>query len=79
LNCENVIHELSDFIDGDLDGALKQELESHLKDCEDCRLVVDQTKKTIEVFCDSEPVELPGEVRARLHDVLRRKFKEAAH
>jgi anti-sigma factor RsiW len=79
LNCENVIHELSDFIDGDLDGALKQELESHLKDCEDCRLVVDQTRKTIEVFCDSEPVELPGEVRARLHDVLRRKFKEAAH
>ncbi|HZV89482.1 MAG TPA: zf-HC2 domain-containing protein [Candidatus Binatus sp.] len=79
MNCENVIHELSDFIDGDLDGALKQELESHLKDCEDCRLVVDQTKKTIEVFCDSEPVELPGEVRARLHDALRRKFKEAAH
>jgi anti-sigma factor RsiW len=79
LNCEDVIHDLSDFIDGDLDGALKQELESHLKDCEDCRLVVDQTKKTIEVFCDSEPVELPGEVRARLHDALRRKFKEAAH
>jgi anti-sigma factor RsiW len=79
LNCENVIHELSDFIDGDLDGALKRELESHLKDCEDCRLVVDQTKKTIEVFCDSEPVELPDEVRARLHDALRRKFKEAAH
>jgi anti-sigma factor RsiW len=79
LNCEDVIHDLSDFIDGDLDGALKQELESHLKDCEDCRLVVDQTRKTIEVFCDSEPVELPGEVRARLHDALRRKFKEAAH
>lgn len=79
MNCEDVIHDLSDFIDGDLDGALKQELESHLKDCEDCRLVVDQTKKTIEVFCDSEPVELPGEVRARLHDALRRKFKEAAH
>jgi anti-sigma factor RsiW len=79
LNCENVIHELSDFIDGDLDGALKHELESHLKDCEDCKLVVDQTKKTIELFCDSEPVELPGEVRARLHDALRRKFKEAAH
>lgn len=79
MNCENVIHELSDFIDGDLDGALKQELESHLKGCEDCKLVVDQTKKTIELFCDSEPVELPGEVRARLHDALRRKFKEAAH
>jgi anti-sigma factor RsiW len=77
LNCENVIHELSDFIDGDLDVALQQELESHLQDCADCRLVVDQTKKTIEIFCDSEPVELPGDVRNRLHEAVRRKLKEA--
>jgi anti-sigma factor RsiW len=79
LNCEEVLQELSNFIDGDLDPELKQELESHLKACADCRLVVNQTKKTIEIFCDSEPVELPGDVQARLHDVLRRKFKEAAH
>ncbi len=77
MNCENVIHELSDFIDGDLDVALQQELESHLQDCADCRLVVDQTKKTIEIFCDSEPVELPGDVRNRLHEAVRRKLKEA--
>ncbi len=79
MNCEDVIHELSDFIDSELDAALKQELESHLRDCEDCRLVVNQTKKTIEIFCDSELVELPSAVRSRLHDALRRKFKEAAH
>ena len=77
MNCEGVIHELSDFIDGELDTASKQELESHLKECSDCKLVVDQTKKTIELFCDSEPVELPGEVRNRLHETLRRKLKEA--
>ncbi len=79
MNCEGVIHDLSNYIDSGLDAALKQELESHLKDCEDCRLVVDQTRKTIEIFCDSEPVELPAEVRSRLHDALRRKFKEATH
>ena len=77
MNCEDVIHELSDFIDGDLDAALQQELESHLQDCRDCRLVVDQTRKTIEIFCDCEPIELPGEVRNRLHEAVRRKLKEA--
>jgi anti-sigma factor RsiW len=77
LNCEDVIHELSDFIDGELDAASKQELESHLKECFDCKLVVDQTKKIIEIFCDSEPVELPSEVRNRLHETLRRKLKQA--
>jgi anti-sigma factor RsiW len=77
LNCEDIIHELSDFIDGELDAASRQELESHLKECSDCKLVVDQTKKTIEIFCDSEPIELPGEVRNRLHETLRRKLKQA--
>jgi anti-sigma factor RsiW len=79
LNCEDVIHELSDFIDGELDAASKHELESHLKECGECKLVVDQTKKTVRLFCDSELIELPGEVRNRLHDAIRRKFKEAAH
>ena len=79
MNCQDVIHELSNYIDGDLDAALKKELESHLKDCRDCRLVVDQTKKTIEIFCDSEPIELPGELRNRLHDAVRRKMKEPTH
>jgi len=55
------------------------ELERHLNDCADCRLVIDQTKKTINIFCDCEPIELPGEVRNRLHEALRRKLKETAH
>ena len=78
MNCRGVIHELSNFIDGELDGALRRDLEGHLAGCEECRLVVDQTKKTIEIFCCCEPVELPGEVRNRLHEALRRKLREAA-
>jgi anti-sigma factor RsiW len=77
LNCQNVIHELSDFIDGDLDAAMKREIEGHLESCKECRLAIDQTKKTIEIFCDSEPVELPGDVRDRLHAAVRRKLNEA--
>jgi anti-sigma factor RsiW len=77
LNCQAVIRELSNFIDGDLDGAMMLELERHLNDCADCRLVIDQTKKTINIFCDCEPIELPSEVRNRLHEALRRKLKQA--
>lgn len=77
MNCDEILRELSNFIDGDLDGAMKHELESHLEDCHECKLVVDQTKKTIEIFCDCEPIELPGEVRNRLHDAVRRKLREA--
>ena len=76
MNCKGVIREISDYIDGALEPAEKQELERHLEHCEDCKIVVDQTKLTVNVFCDSEPVELPSEVRSRLHEALRRKINE---
>jgi len=74
LNCKGVIRELSNYIDGDLDPIVKQELERHLEHCEDCTMIVDQTKKSIEILCDSKPVELPTDVRSRLHDGLRQKL-----
>jgi len=74
LNCKGVIRELSNYIDGDLDPGLKTELERHLKHCEDCTMIVDQTKKSIEILCDSKPVELPSDVRLRLHAALRQKL-----
>jgi anti-sigma factor RsiW len=76
LNCQGVIHELSNYIDGELDLSLKHELELHLEHCEECRLVVDQTKLTVDIFCDSQPVELPSDVKSRLHEALRRKLRE---
>jgi anti-sigma factor RsiW len=74
LNCKHVIRELSNYIDGDLDPTLKQELERHLEHCEDCTLVVDQTRKTIQIFSGSEPINLPSDVKSRLHAALHEKL-----
>ena len=74
MNCKGVIREISDYLDGELEVPMKQELERHLEDCGDCKMVVDQTRLTVEVFCDAEPVELPADVKFRLHDALRRKL-----
>ena len=79
MNCKGVIREISDYIDGELDLLAKQELERHLEDCEDCKMVVDQTRLTVEIFCDSKPVELPTDVKSRLHDALRRKLHEKSN
>ena len=76
MKCNGVIREISNYIDGELDPPVKQELERHLQDCEDCKMVVDQTRLTVEIFCDSKPVELPTDVKARLHDALHRKLPE---
>lgn len=76
MNCKSVIREISNYLDGELELAAKQELEHHLEHCGDCKMIVDQTKLTVDVFCDSEPVELPIGVKSRLHEALRRKFSE---
>jgi len=76
LNCNGVIHEISNYLDGELELPAKQELERHLEHCEECNLVVNQTRMTVEIFCDSKPVELPNDVKSRLHDALRRKLDE---
>ena len=75
MNCKQVIVELTSYLDGALDSTMRVELEQHLSRCTDCRLVVDTTRKTIQIFCNSEPVPLPEDVRNRLHTALLERFR----
>ena len=63
MNCKKVILELTSYLDGVLDSTMRIDLEQHLSRCTDCRLVVDTCRKTIQIFCNSEPVPLPEDVR----------------
>jgi anti-sigma factor (TIGR02949 family) len=75
LNCKEVIRELSNFLDGEMDASLVAEVERHLSHCEHCQLVVDTTRRTIQLFCNSQPAELPEDVRGRLHAALEKKLR----
>lgn len=74
MNCKGVVVELSEYLDGSMDAALKAELESHLKNCKKCRLIIDTTQKTINIFCNSEPVALPKDVKQRLQQALAQRL-----
>jgi predicted anti-sigma-YlaC factor YlaD len=75
VNCKSVFHELCDFLDGELDTGTVEEIKLHLDRCEDCRLLVDTTKKTIEIFCNAEPLPLPQDLRDRLHTALEQRLR----
>ena len=78
MNCKKVIEELTSYLDGVLDSNMRADLELHLGRCTDCRVVVDTTRKTIQIFCNSEPVPLPEDVRNRLHTALIERFRRNA-
>ena len=76
MKCKEVIRELSDYLDNAVDSKLLAEVEHHLEHCEDCRLVVDTTRKTIQLYCDSEPAPLEPQVHERLHKALAARLKQ---
>jgi len=75
VKCQTVILELSNYLDAELDAATRAEIERHLTACEDCRIVVDTTRKTIEIFCGAEPLPLSEDVRDRLHSALAQRLR----
>ena len=70
MDCKKILQELNLYIDGELDKDLCLQLETHLKDCDRCRIVLDTTKKTIEIYRGSELYELPDYLRSRLHTAI---------
>lgn len=75
MTCRKVIQQLSEFLDRELEPDLAEELSRHLEHCEDCKLVVNTTRKTIEIYCNTEPMELPPAVRERLERALTERLR----
>jgi anti-sigma factor (TIGR02949 family) len=67
LKCDELLGSLSAYIDGELGAELCQELEKHLAECDNCRVVLNTTKRTIDlVHAPAEKPDLPEDVRERL-------------
>jgi len=69
-NCKSLLGSLSDYVDGTAKEEFCQELERHLSDCENCRIVVDTLKKTVHLYQSNTDTALPVSVRERLFKSL---------
>jgi len=71
LTCHDLLASLSEYIDGSLEASLCQELERHLSECENCRVVLDTTSKVVYLYQhNAEPESLPSGVQDRLMSAL---------
>jgi anti-sigma factor RsiW len=72
-NCKKYLSLLSDYVDGELDKELCDTLEEHMTGCENCTVVVNTLKRTVDLYhntSDNEPAALPEDVKTRLYKRL---------
>ncbi len=75
MTCKEFLKELTDYLDDAMDESTRAELEDHLQWCHNCFVVCDTTKKTIEIYRDSQIYELPDDLRTRLETAIVSKCK----
>lgn len=73
MTCSDFLKELTDYLDDTLDQHTRAELEEHLQWCHNCFVICNTTKKTIEIYRDSELYELPDDLRTRLRSAIMNK------
>lgn len=66
-HCHSLLNSLSDYVEGDLGDELCAEIDRHLQNCENCRIVIDTLRKTVYLYhVTVEPPSMPDDVKERL-------------
>ena len=76
MNCDELLAMLNEYVDGSVDPGVCESFEKHLAGCNPCQVVVDNIRKTITLYKDGQPYELPAAFRDKLHDALRQRFSQ---
>lgn len=74
MTCEELLQYLSDYIDQDLDEELMNSARRHLATCQNCKVVLDTTQKTIFLFREQSQQTIPMEKREKLFERLEQVF-----
>ena len=74
MKCEQLLAVLNEYVDGTVDPDLCEEFEKHMAGCHPCQVVVDNIRKTITLYREGQPYDLPLAFRERLHATLRDRW-----
>ena len=66
VNCEHVWSEISNYLDGEVDAAVRAAMEEHFKGCKHCTAVLDGARNVVQLYGDDRLFELPAGFSQRL-------------
>jgi Putative zinc-finger len=73
INCEQVWHEISNYVDGDVDAALRSSMDEHFRTCARCAAVLAGTRNVVALYGDERMLDVPAGFGRRLEKRLAKK------
>ena len=70
MNCTDFLAKLTDYFDGQIDPDLLAEVKEHLGSCHHCEVVVNTTRKTIDIYRHEQPYDFPEDLSTRLRAAI---------
>jgi anti-sigma factor RsiW len=74
--CPDYVKDLNDYLDGTLDKSLCAEIEKHVGQCDNCRIMVDTLRQTVKLCREGKPEPLPASLESRLNSLLRDRWEK---
>ena len=78
LTCKEFLGWLNEYLCDSEDPESKRHVEEHVSACPNCWVILDTTKKTIQVYKGQEPQQVPPALQSRLMEALRKKMATGA-
>jgi len=73
ISCLEVWREISNYVDGEIDAALRGRMEAHFKVCAHCKAIYDGTKNVVKLVGDGVEYQMPEGFSQRLYDKVKKK------
>jgi anti-sigma factor RsiW len=77
IDCQHVWEHISAYIDGEVEPALRADIDRHLEHCEICSAVIDSTRNVVVLVGDGRIFEIPAGYSERLHSRLDEELKKS--
>jgi hypothetical protein len=73
VNCEQVWREISNYVDGEIEGTLRSAMEEHFKTCTRCASVLAGMHNVVKLYGDERMLEVPTGFSQRLEKRLEKR------
>lgn len=75
MTCDQLLAALNQYVDGELEPGICSPFQEHLKDCNPCRIVVDNIRHTIQLYQAEQPFPLPHDLHNRLVRAMQERWR----